>query len=51
MMKKIPGEIVTYTTRSESNETIDKTKRYKQIIEIQIYGISLFPVFPQARST
>lgn len=28
------GEIVTYTTRSESNETIDKTKRYKQIIEI-----------------
>ena len=34
MIKKIPGEIVTYTTRSESNETIDKTKRYKQIIEI-----------------
>lgn len=34
MIKKIPGEIVTYTTRAESNETIDKTKRYKQIIEI-----------------
>lgn len=34
MINKIPGEIVTYTTRSESNETIDKTKRYKQIIEI-----------------
>ena len=27
-----PGEIVTYTTRSEANETVDKKKRYKQII-------------------
>lgn len=34
MINKIPGEIVTYTTRSEANETVDKTKRYKQIIEI-----------------
>lgn len=33
-----PGEIVTYTTRSESNETVDKTKRYKQIIEILADG-------------
>lgn len=28
------GEMVTYATRSESNENVDKTKRYKQIIEI-----------------
>ncbi len=34
MKMRRAGEIVTYTTRSESNETIDKTKRYKQIIEI-----------------
>lgn len=33
-----PGEIVTYTTRSESNENVDKTKRYKQIIEILTGG-------------
>ena len=29
-----PGEITTLDTRSEANETVDKTKRYKQIIEI-----------------
>ena len=27
------GEITTFETRSESNETVDKNKRYSQIIE------------------
>ena len=31
---KKPGEIVTYTTRSEANEEVDRVTRYKQIIEI-----------------
>lgn len=34
MIERRAGEIVTFETRSESNETVDKTKRYKQIIEI-----------------
>jgi len=34
MIKRIPGEIPTLETRSEANETVDKKKRYKQIIEI-----------------
>ena len=29
-----PGEIPTFDTRSEAHEKVDKTKRYKQIIEI-----------------
>lgn len=32
------GEITTYDTRSESHETVDKKKRYKQIIEILTDG-------------
>lgn len=28
------GEITTYDTRSESHETVDKKKRYKQIINV-----------------
>lgn len=32
-----PGEIPTLETRSEANETVDKKKRYKQIIEV-LYG-------------
>lgn len=32
-----PGEITTFDTRAESNETVDKKQRYKQIIEI-LYG-------------
>ena len=30
----IPGEAVTLETRHDSNETVDKEKRYQQIIEI-----------------
>ena len=30
----LPGEIVTLDTRHDSNETVDKEKRYQQIIEI-----------------
>ncbi len=32
------GTIPTYETRSESNETVDKKKRYKQIIEVLTGG-------------
>lgn len=32
--KSLPGEIVTLNTRYDSNEIIDREKRYKQIIEI-----------------
>lgn len=34
MEEKYPGEIPTFTTRTLANESVDKTKRYKQIIEI-----------------
>ncbi len=30
----LPGEIVTLNTRHDSNEVVDREKRYKQIIEI-----------------
>lgn len=36
-----PGEIPTLETRSMSYETVDKTKRYKQIIEILTGGKEL----------
>ena len=38
MKKTLPGEIITYTTRSIANETVDKGKKYKQIIEILAGG-------------
>ena len=34
MIERLPGEIPTFETRSESNETVDKNKRYLQIIEV-----------------
>ena len=34
MIERRTGEIPTLETRSEANETVDKKKRYKQIIEI-----------------
>jgi len=34
MIKRRMGEIPSLETRSEANETVDKKKRYKQIIEI-----------------
>lgn len=34
MIERRIGEIPTLETRSEANETVDKKKRYKQIIEI-----------------
>lgn len=32
--ENIPGEIVTFNTRGDSNELVDREQRYKQIIEI-----------------
>lgn len=32
--KTLPGEIETLNTRHDSNEVVDREKRYKQIIEI-----------------
>lgn len=29
MIETLPGEIPTFSTRSEANETIDRKKRYK----------------------
>lgn len=34
MELRMPGEILTYTTRKESEESVDKHKRYEQIIEV-----------------
>jgi repressor of nif and glnA expression len=34
MIERRIGEIPTLETRSEANETVDKKKRYKQIIEV-----------------
>ena len=34
MINRLLGEIVTFTTRSEAKETVDKQKRYEQITEI-----------------
>lgn len=33
MIEKRLGEMVTYSTRGEANETIDRKKRYEQIIK------------------
>lgn len=38
MIKKSPGTIPTYETRFKSYETIERRKRYKQIIEILTGG-------------
>ena len=38
MIERLPGEIVTYETRGESYENVDKKKRYKQIIEVLTGG-------------
>lgn len=34
MIERLPGEIPTFETRHEAHESVDKTKRYKQIIEV-----------------
>lgn len=34
MIERRAGELTTYDTRAEAHETIDKAKRYKQIIEV-----------------
>lgn len=33
MIERRPGEYVPYDTRAEANETVDRQKRYAQIIE------------------
>lgn len=38
MIRRRPGEITTFETRGEANDSLDKTKRYKQIIEILANG-------------
>lgn len=38
-METLPGQIVTYETRRESNEKVDKKKKYEQIK----YLLSRFP--------
>lgn len=34
MIEKLVGEFTTLETRHEANESVDKQKRYRQIIEI-----------------
>lgn len=34
MIERKPGEMTTLDTRGESHETVDKQKRYNQIIEV-----------------
>ena len=34
MIERLPGEIPTFETRFEANESVDKQLRYKQIFEI-----------------
>lgn len=34
MERRLPGEITSFDTRKEAYDTVDKKKRYKQIIEI-----------------
>ena len=34
MEERRPGELTTYDTRAEANETVDRQKRYSQIIDI-----------------
>lgn len=38
MIERMPGTIPTFETRSESNETVDRKKRYSQIIEVLTGG-------------
>ena len=38
MIERLPGEITTFETRGLSNESLDKTKRYKQIIDVLTGG-------------
>lgn len=33
MIERRPGEIIQFDTRAEANETVDRVKRYTQIIE------------------
>lgn len=34
MIERLPGQAITLETRHDSNETIDKNKRYQQILEV-----------------
>ena len=34
MIERLVGEVPTFETRHEANESVDKQKRYKQIIEV-----------------
>lgn len=34
MIERLPGEIPTFETRHESKESVDKQKRYEEIVEI-----------------
>ena len=34
VIKPLPGEIVTYSTRRESYESVDRPRKYEQILEI-----------------
>lgn len=36
MRERLPGELTTLETRSIANESVDKKKRYKQILEIML---------------
>lgn len=38
MIERLPGEFTTLETRGEAHETVDKQKRYRQIIEILTDG-------------
>lgn len=38
MKERRMGEFTTFDTRADSNESVDKKKRYKQIVEILIGG-------------
>lgn len=47
MEKRQPGEYTTYETRGDSNETVDRQKRYSQIMEI----LSAYPEGLTAKET
>jgi hypothetical protein len=47
MEKRQPGEYTTYETRGESNDKVDRAKRYKQIMEI----LSAYPEGLTAKET
>ena len=34
MLERLPGEITTFETRHQSNEKVDRQKRYSQILEV-----------------